>query len=273
VNSASACVASIRGLEMARHMQWSEQMDLVTLVTACSLTVDPKLMHALVWHQSHGEPWAASVQNGAPPRVYASMQEAIREIRANAVTNDTIRIGLAGVAVAPSNVARAVFLPCRNVAMAATQLAKLTERCKTHPRLKSDPTFCAVAVYRGSWEKPDVDFADAVEISFVKGNAPNFDISNDTGIEFLDIASDTPASPADSASPESARVLEERKRGWSSALFPIRSQQSTGQSIDNGNGDASAGVASSTLVSTARASADNASASLFVRRSSDRRPE
>ena len=248
-------------------------MDLVTLVTACSLTVDPKLMHALVWQQSRGEPWAASLQNGALPRVYASMQEAIREIRANAAANDTIRIGLAGIAVAPSKVAPAVFLPCRNVGMAATQLTTLSERCKTHPRLKSDPTFCAVAVYRGSWDKPDVDFADAVEISFVRGNVPNFDISNDTGIEFLDIASDTPASRANSASPESARLLEERKRGWSSALFPIRSRQSTGQSIDNGNGDASAGMSPSTRLSTDSASADNASGSLFVRRSSDRRSE
>jgi hypothetical protein len=248
-------------------------MDLVTLVTACSLTVDPKLMHALVWQQSRGEPWAASMQNGTLPRVYASMQEAIREIRANAAASETVRIGLAGVAVARSVVAPAVLLPCRNVAMAATPLAKLTERCKAHPRLQHDPTYCAVAVYRGSWDKPDVDFADTVEISFVRGNAPNFDISNDTGIEFLDIASDTPASPANGASPESARVLEERKRGWSSALFPMRSEQSTGQSINNGNGDTSAGVASSTRVPTDRALADNASASLFVRRSFDRRPK
>jgi len=36
-------------------------VDLVTLVAACALTVDPKLMHALVWHQSGGEPWSFSV--------------------------------------------------------------------------------------------------------------------------------------------------------------------------------------------------------------------
>jgi hypothetical protein len=245
-------------------------MDLVTLVTACSLTIDPKLMHALVWQQSRGEPWAASMQNGALPRVYASMPEAIREIRANAAASDTIRIGLAGVAVAPSTVTRAVFLPCRNVAMAATQLAKLSERCKAHSRLKSDLTSCAVAVYRGSWEKPDVDFAAAVEISFVRGNAPNFDISNGTEMEFLDIATDTPASHATAASPESARVFEERKRGWSSALFPIRSQKSTGRSIDNGSADTSASMSPLPHVSTARTSADNTSDSLFVRRSSDR---
>jgi hypothetical protein len=36
-------------------------MDLVTLVAACALTVDSKLMHALIWHQSGGEPWSYSV--------------------------------------------------------------------------------------------------------------------------------------------------------------------------------------------------------------------
>ena len=40
--------------------------------------------------------------------------------------------------------------------------ASSTTRCKTHPRLKTDPTFCAVAVYRGSWEQPDVKFATDV---------------------------------------------------------------------------------------------------------------
>ena len=48
-------------------------MDLVTLVTACALAVDPNLMHALVWHQSAGEPWAISVQGEPNPRIYSSM--------------------------------------------------------------------------------------------------------------------------------------------------------------------------------------------------------
>jgi hypothetical protein len=54
-------------------------MDLATLVTACALSVEPKLMHALIWHQSGGEPWAVAVQNEGMPRVYSSMQEAIRK--------------------------------------------------------------------------------------------------------------------------------------------------------------------------------------------------
>ena len=125
-------------------------MDLVTLVTACALSVDPKLMHALVWHQSGGEPWAVSVQGEANPRVYPDMREAIREVRSNFIRS-TVRIGLAGVSVPPSKVTASVLLPCRNVAMAAVQITKLTTQCKTHLQLKSDATFCAVAVYRGSW--------------------------------------------------------------------------------------------------------------------------
>jgi hypothetical protein len=82
------------------------------------------------------------------------------------------------------------------------------------------------------------------------------------------------ALPADSISPESARALEERTRGWSSALFPIRSQQSTANLTDNGNGngngDASAVVVPSTGMSVDFPSTNNAAGSLFVRRSSDR---
>ena len=53
-----------------RIVHGTSAMDLVTLVTACTLAVDPKLMHALVWHQSGGEPWAIAVQGEANPRVY-----------------------------------------------------------------------------------------------------------------------------------------------------------------------------------------------------------
>jgi hypothetical protein len=37
-------------------------MDLTTLITACSLAADPKLMHALVWQHSGAEPWSILVK-------------------------------------------------------------------------------------------------------------------------------------------------------------------------------------------------------------------
>ena len=51
-------------------------MDLVALVAACALAVDPKLMHALIWHQSGGEPWSFSVPGERQPQVYRSAREA-----------------------------------------------------------------------------------------------------------------------------------------------------------------------------------------------------
>ena len=56
-------------------------MDLVTLVTLCSLGVDPKLMHALVWQQSGGEPWSFIVPGEREPRVYRKLRDAVREVR------------------------------------------------------------------------------------------------------------------------------------------------------------------------------------------------
>jgi hypothetical protein len=111
----------------------------------------------------------------------------------------------------------AIFLPCRNVAIAAQRIAKLSDRCKAHPRLKGDPTFCAVATYRGSWERPDVKFAEAVTATAARGDAPNFDMPKDTSIEFLDIGSDTTPPPDEPTSgPDTAS--NEQQRGWSSAL-------------------------------------------------------
>jgi hypothetical protein len=248
-------------------------MDLVTLVAACALAVEPKLMHALIWHQSGGEPWAISVQSEPNPRVYSSMRDAIRDARAGSARNDTVRVGLAGLSIAPSKVTAAVLLPCRNVAIAAAQIAKLADRCKSHPRLKADTTFCAVAVYRGSWEQPDVKFADAVATSVAKGDAPDFDMPKDTTIEFLDTASET-TSRSDDPFPAAVSAAEERERGWSSALFPSGPQPSAPAS--NGSpGDhppaeqAPSPPASNAHPSTVKSPVD----SLFVPRSLDRRPQ
>ncbi len=246
-------------------------MDLVTLVTACALGVEPKLMHALVWQQSGGEPWAVSVPNEPIPRVYSSMQQAISETRAGSPATGIVRVGLAGLPVAASKASPAMFLPCRNVAIAAQGVAKLADRCKAHPRLKGDPTFCAVAVYRGSWDRPDVKFAEAVMATAAKGDAPNFDMPKDTSIEFLDIGSDTTAPPDEPTSgPDTAS--NEQERGWSSALFPAKAKPPEGKTKDTPNDQPIAQEVPSVGVTNARPFAAKAPVdSIFVLRSSDRR--
>lgn len=199
-------------------------MDLVTLVTACALAVDPKLMHALVWHQSGGEPWAVSVQGEPHPRVYPNMNDAIKETRSS--IRRAVRVGLAGVPVPASKVSASVLLPCRNVAMAAVQISRMIGRCKSHPRLKNDPTHCAIAVYRGSWQQPDIKFATAVMATAAKGDAPNFDLPSGTSTEIFDIADEPPAGNR----PPVVDVTEtfaEQARGWSSTLFPQKSNALT----------------------------------------------
>jgi hypothetical protein len=248
-------------------------MDLVTLVTACALSVEPKLMHALIWHQSGGEPWAIAVQNEPMPRVYSSMQEAISEAHSVSAANDTVRVGLAGLPVSPLKANAAMFLPCRNVAIAAQRIARLAARCKTHPRLKADPNFCAVAVYRGSWQRPDAKFAHAVAATVAKGDAPNFDMPKDTNIELLDIGSETPPSSSDSVL-GSGSASEERDRGWSSALFPSNPQQSATVSNSASNDHPAAEQSPSSRVSNAHSSTTKAPIDrLFVPTSSVRKPQ
>lgn len=238
-------------------------MDLVTLVTACALAVDPKLMHALVWHQSGGEPWAISVQGEPSPRIYSSIDLAIREARAE--SRAVLRVGLAGLSMAPSRVAAPVLLPCRNVAMAATQIAKHASRCKTHPRLKADPSFCAVAVYRGTWEQPDVKFATEVATFVAKGDAPNFDMPRGTSTEIFDTAGD--AQP-DVETPivDITTAFAERAHGWSSALFPPKSKPATGEPASSSTALPSAAEPPSSRASPTLPSDNNAQdRDLFVR--------
>lgn len=200
-------------------------MDLVTLVTACSLAFDPKVMHALVWQHSGAEPWSVLAKGEASPRVYANVWQAIDEMRAKPPAGSTVRVGLAGLPVDAAQIRTTLLLPCRNIATATEQLAKLVDRCKTHPRLNADPTFCAVAVYRGSWERPDTEFAHAVQASVAKGDAPNFDMSDDIEFNSLNIASELPAQE-NTVSREPAIALDERERGWSSGLFPAKPKRS-----------------------------------------------
>src|SRR5215813_13152004 len=120
-------------------------MDLVTLIAACALSVEPKVMHALVWEQSGGEAWSFSVPGESLPRVLPTIQDAIREARATRPDGSRIRVGLTGLSTDPRSVTAVIFAPCPNITLAARQITQLAERCKTTS--KPDPLYCAVAAY------------------------------------------------------------------------------------------------------------------------------
>jgi hypothetical protein len=120
-------------------------MDLTTLVTACALTVDPKIMHALIWHQSGGEPWSFTVPGVRQPQVFRDVRDAVDAAHDTYPANVAIRIGLTGLSATPRSAAAAMFVPCSNITVAASQIAQLAERCKTSLHFNGDPIYCAVA--------------------------------------------------------------------------------------------------------------------------------
>jgi hypothetical protein len=198
-------------------------MDLVTLVAACTPTVDPKLMHALIWHQSGGEPRSFSVAGERQPLVYRSAREAVLEAQTALPKGLPIRVGLTGLTAESTSATGAMFTPCLNISMAARQITQLVDRCKTAPSLKADPVHCAIAAYRGSWDRPDNKFADAVATSAANGDAPNFDMTDDTDVGSGELVPEARIA-GQHASTLSPGAPDDQQRGWSSALFPPRSK-------------------------------------------------
>ena len=247
-------------------------MDLLTLISACALSVDPNIMHALIWEQSGGEPWSFSVPGEAMPRVLPTIRDAIREARALRPEGGHIRVGLAGLSTDPRSVTAVLFAPCPNITLAARQITRLAERCKMASR--PDPIYCAIAVYRGSWDRPGTRFADAVRATVEKGNTPNFDLPKDAYLDASDVASDTPMPGAPAAlNPPASTPPDDRVRGWSSALFPAKSPKPDSTSAEVQNGDRAADERRSPGRAGAAPAASKAPVdSLFVPRSSERGP-
>jgi hypothetical protein len=248
-------------------------MDLVTLVAACALTADPKVMHALIWHQSGGEPWSFSVTGDHQTLVYRSEREAVREAQTAVPDGVLIRVGLTGLTAESTSVTEAMFIPCPNISMAARQIAQLVDRCKAVPSFKADPVRCAIAAYRASWDRPDNKFADQVAASAANGDAPNFDMPDSTDVRSGELVPQARVA-GQHASATSPGAPEDQQRDWSSALFPPRLQQfggvATGTSTSSRDAERLQESSESGAPATPARSHDEG---LFVRRLPERRPQ
>lgn len=246
-------------------------MDLVTLIAACALSVEPKLMHVLIWEQSGGEPWSFSVPGESLSRVLPTIKDAIREARATRPDGGRIRVGLTGLSTNPRSVTAMTFVPCANITMAARQLTQLMGRCKTTS--KPDPIYCAIAAYRGSWNRPDTHFADAVRATVEKGNAPNLDMPRDAYFDGSDVASDTPMPDQNAGLRTPERTHDDQERGWSSALFPAKSPKPDSAAADVHDGNQAADETRPTGPPAAQPARSKPPVdSLFVPRSSEPKP-
>jgi hypothetical protein len=167
-----------------------------------------------------------------------------------------------------------MFAPCPNITVAARQIAQLGERCKTLPSFKADPGHCAIAAYGGSWDRPDNGFADAVRATVAKGDAPNFDMPKGTNFDLGDVGVAIAPPPVLNTTAAPIVAPDDRQRGWSSALFPARTQPLDRPSTKTSASDAPAADlqerdARSAVPPTATLQPDG----LFVPRSPERRPQ
>jgi len=230
-------------------------------------------MHALIWHQSGGEPWSFTVPGERQPQVYQTARDAIGALRNVDRDITAIRVGPTGLSAAPRAATAAMFAPCTNIALAARQLAQISERCRNIPRFTADPIHCAIAAYRGSWGQPDTKFANAVSASVARGDAPDFDMPKGTGVDFADVGGAVLPLPLDTMVTPPIPP-DDRQRGWSSALFPAKPQPSDKPLTTVTMGDRGAGNLQPADARTSHPSAVTLQADgLFVRRSTQRRPE
>ena len=251
-------------------------MDLVTLIAACALSVEPKsppsgldrsVMHALIFEQSGGEPWSFSVPGEGLARVLPTLKDAIREARAVRLDRGNIHVGLAGLATEPQSATALTFAPCPNITLAAGEIIQLIERCKAAS--KPDPIYCAIAAYHGSWDRPDTWFADAVRATIQKGNAPNFDMPKDAYLDADDVAAEATPAHQRAALTTPVLTLDDRERGWWSALFPVKPMNTDNPSIVSNRDHAAEQSHSIGALSHSPATDMTPGDSLFVPRSSE----
>jgi hypothetical protein len=228
-------------------------MDLVTLIATCALSVEPKSLpsaldsavtRALTLEQSGGEPWSFPMKGEGFARVLATIQDALREARAVHPNHQEIHVGLAGLPTDPESATALMFAPCPNIALATLEITQLAERCKATAR--PDPIYCAIAAYHGSWERSDEWFANDVRAAVQKGNAPNFEMPDGAD----DIAADATPGDRELGLTGSLSIPDERRRAWSSALFPAKPTMADGRQTDIQDRDHRAAQSHSIGVST-----------------------
>jgi hypothetical protein len=212
-------------------------MDLTTLVTVCALTVDPKVMHALIWHQSGSEPWAFSVPGQQKPQILQSIKDAVSAAHDTHPDDIVIRVGLAGLPSTPRSVTATTFSPCSNISAAALQIAQLAELCMTVSRAHGDPIHCAIAAYHGSWQRPDSNFADAVNTTVANDDAPDFEMPEDSDPGSSREPASYGTAPPSTAPPIRSDYVQARE----SPLFTIRGKSSEHPAKNSIGGGCSSG--------------------------------
>ena len=91
--------------------------------------------------------------------------------------------------------------------------------------LKADPLCRSIGGLLCSWEWSNTMFADAVDGTIVKGDAPSFLMPRKDDFDSAVVASDMPRPDRDRTLSAATMSSDDRERGRSGALFPAKSLQ------------------------------------------------
>jgi hypothetical protein len=122
-------------------------------------------------------------------------------------------IGLTGLAVDSGAIPLAMIMPCPNISIAARQITQLSDRCKAITLFMANDPLCDQCI---SWL-----VAAAVLTSVARGDAPNFDMSDDLGHRSNDVATEAPVAGQRISTARSV-AADDQQQARSSALFPAR---------------------------------------------------
>lgn len=153
-------------------------MDLLTLLSVCSLGFDHKLLHGIAIVQSEGRPYV--YKSGEQIVSFDTPEAVIKASRQEQEKGRAIRIGLMGADIdllsGTAEPNAAMFEPCINVNIASRQLDGYLQMCKREG--SSSPETCAVASYMGDgYRKQDEHHLDFIMTGGVTSNLPNPEIN------------------------------------------------------------------------------------------------
>jgi hypothetical protein len=206
------------------------------------------------------------------PQVFRDVGDAVNAAHDTYPADVAIRIGLTGLSATPRSTAAAMFAPCSNSAIAARQIAELAEHCKRSSHSNRDPIYCAIAAYRGSWDRPDNAFADAVRRSVANTDAPDFEMPARTDVNAAEVHSARRPDSRDTATSPVA-APDDRERARLSPLFPVKSRASERSPVDDVTSDRPAVEEHKSDIQSAHPTPSQPPADgLFVPRSAERTP-
>ncbi len=177
-------------------------MDLLTLLSVCTLGFDHKLMQGIVIVQSEGKPYA--YKEGDKIAAFDTVEEVIKAARRRQEQGKNIRIGLMGADIdllsGTAEPNAAMFEPCVNVNIASRKLQSHKEICEN--RGVSNLETCAIASYLGGgYENQDESRLDFIMSGAITGNLPNPDIK--------DATPPLPPPPKEDTPPDTGRIFFE----------------------------------------------------------------